>query len=201
LKALNRLREKAPGLNFENHFVSEQIWQEARHYYELNAALQPFREENGDRRTARLLARTIEARLEGTIERLFRLLGLRYPLKEMHSAYRAVARRHPEEATVALEFLESTLEPDIKKILLPLLDAPENLHDHGRELFGVEPRTTEDAIRELIRSHDPWLVACAIAAAGELNLRNLAPEIHEAAAECAEDVLEVARTAEARLAA
>jgi AAA family ATP:ADP antiporter len=201
LKALNRLRERAPGLNFENHFVSEQIWQEARHYYELNAALQPFREENGDRRTARLLARTIEARLEGTIERLFRLLGLRYPLKEMHSAYRAVARRHPEEATVALEFLESTLEPDIKKILLPLLDAPENLHDHGRELFGVEPRTTEDAIRELIRSHDPWLVACAIAAAGELNLRNLAPEIHEAAAECAEDVLEVARTAEARLAA
>jgi ATP/ADP translocase len=201
LKALNRLRETAPGLNFENQFVLEQIWQEARHYYELSAALQPFREENGDRPTARLLARTIETRLERTLERLFRLLGLRYPLAEMYSAYRAVARKQQEEAAAALEFLENTLEPDIKRILLPLLDAPENLHDHGRELFGVEPRTAEDAIRELIRSHDPWLVACAMAAAGELDLRDLAPDIHEAATDCTDDVLEVARSAEARLAA
>jgi AAA family ATP:ADP antiporter len=201
LKALNRLRETSPDLNFENHFVSEQIWQEARHYYELNAALQPFREENGDHRTARLLARTIEARLRNTLERLFRLLGLRYPPNEMYSAYRAVARNQQDEATAALEFLDNILERDLKRILLPLLEGPEHLHDHGRELFGVEPRSAEDAIRELIRSHDPWLVACAMAAAAELNLRTLAPEIHEAAAESAEDVMEVARTAEARLAA
>jgi hypothetical protein len=201
LKALNRLRETAPDLNFENHFVSEQIWQEARHYYELNAALQPFREQNGHRGAARLLARTIEARLKNTLERLFRLLGLRYPPKEMYSAYRAVAMNQQEKAAAALEFLDNTLERDIKRILLPLLDAPEHLPDHGRELFGVEPRTAEDAIRELIRSHDPWLVACSMAAAGELDLRSLVSDIHEAAAECADDVLEVARTAEARLAA
>ena len=41
-----------------------------------------------------------------------------------------------------------------------------NLHELGIELFGVEIRTAEDAIRELIRSHDPWLVACSMAAAG-----------------------------------
>jgi AAA family ATP:ADP antiporter len=200
LKALNRLRETAPELNFDNHFVSEQFWQEARYYYELSAALQPFREQNG-RTAANLLARTIEERLKGTLERLFRLLGLRYPPKEMYSAYRAVSRPDQEEATAALEFLDNTLERDIKRILLPLLDAPEHLHDHGRVLFGVEPRTAEEAIRELIRSRDPWLVACAMAAAAGLGLRDLAPEIHEAATDCAEDVMEVARSAEAALAA
>lgn len=202
LKALNRLRETDPKLNFEKHFVTEQISAEARHYYELNAALEPFKDrKNSGHTAARLLACTIEERLKETLERLFRLLGLQYPPKEMYSAYRAVARRQHDEATAALEFLDSTLERDLKRVLLPLLDAPEHLHEHGRELFGIENRTAEDAIRELIRSHDPWLVACAMAAAAELGMRNLAPDIHQAAEESRDEVLEVARSAEARLAA
>src|SRR5205085_12033535 len=171
-------------------------------YYELTAALEPFKSQEGrGRGAARLLALTIEERLRSTLDRLFRLLGLRYPPKEIYSAYRAVARRQHDEATAALEFLDNTLERDLKRILLPLLDAPEHLHEHGRELFGVEVRSAEDAIRELIRSHDPWLVACAMAAAAELGMRNLAPDIHQAAEESQEEVLEVARSAEARLAA
>jgi ATP:ADP antiporter, AAA family len=202
LKALNRLRETDAKLTFPKEPVMEQISAEARRYYELNAALQPFKDkEEGAHTAARLLARTIEDRLKGTLERLFRLLGLQYPPKEMYSAYRAVSQRQHEEATAALEFLDSTLERDLKRILLPLLDAPEHLHEHGRELFGVEVRTAEDAIRELIRSRDPWLVACAMAAAAELGMRNLAADIHQAAEESRDEVVEVARSAEARLAA
>ena len=183
MKALNRLRETDASLNFENHFVTEQFSAEARHYYELNAALAPFKErEDGEHTAARLLALSIEERLKRTLERLFRLLGLRYPPKEIYSAFRAVSRNQHEEATAALEFLDNTLERDIKRILLPLLDAPEHLHEHGKELFGVDVRTAEDAIRELIRSRDPWLVACAMAAAAELGMRNLAGEIHQAGA-------------------
>jgi ATP/ADP translocase len=202
LKALNRLRETAPGLNFENDFVTRQILAEARYYYELSAALEPFREHERKARTAAaLLAATMEERLRRTLERLFRLLGLRYPPKEIYSAYLAVSRKAHEEATAALEFLDNTLERDLKRFLLPLLDAPEHLLEHGRELFGVEARTVEEAIRELIRSHDPWLAACAMAAAGELELRSLAPEIRQAAKALEEEIVEVARAAEARLAA
>jgi hypothetical protein len=201
LKALNHLRE-ATQLNFENAFVTEQILKEARYYYELSAALAPFRErEGGDRTAPKLLARTIEERLRNTLERLFRLLGLHYPPKEIYSAYRAVSRQRHEEATAALEFLDNTLDRNLKRILLPLLDAPESLSERGRDLFGVEIRTAEEAIRDLIRSHDPWLVACSMAAAAELNLRSLAPEIAQAAEEAEGEVSEVARSAEAVLAA
>ena len=62
-------------------------------------------------------------------------------------------------------------------------------------------RTAEEAVRELIRSGDPWLVSCAIAAAAELQFRSLAPEIALAAKEAAEEVGEVARSAEVALAA
>jgi AAA family ATP:ADP antiporter len=211
LKALNRLRETNPELNFENAFVTDRIMAEARNYFELSIALSPFR--NGEEgspdntqrapggRAARLLARTIEDRLHHTLERLFRLLGLRYPPKEIYSAYLAVSRHNAEEAAAAMDFLDNTLERSLKRILIPLLDAPEHVGERGRELFGLKSQTAEEAIRDLIHSRDPWLVACAVAAAAELNLRNLAPEIAQAAVESESDVSEVARSAEARLAA
>jgi ATP:ADP antiporter, AAA family len=204
LKALNRLRETQPGLNFENAFVTERIMAEARSYFELNAALSPFRNgatEGAGGKAPRLLARTIEDRLRRTLERLFRLLGLRYPPKEIYSAYLAISHHHTEDAAAAMEFLDNVLERNLKRILLPLLDAPDHVAERGRELFGLEARTAEEAIRDLIRSHDPWLVACAMAAAAELKLRSLAPEIAQAAREAEEQISEVARSAEATLAA
>ena len=200
LKALNRLRESKPDLNFSEAFVNQQILREARYYYQLNAALKPFRdiERNG---ATRLLVRTIEERLKNTLERLFRLLGLRYPPKSIYSAYLAVQRHSHEEATAAIEFLDNVLSRDLKRVLLPLLDAPENVLEHGRELFGVAVPTAGEAIRELLHTRDPWLVACSMAAAAEMQLRELAPEIAQAGEKAEAEVSEVARSAEAALAA
>jgi ATP/ADP translocase len=202
LKALNRLRETAPELNFENSFVTEQILAEARYYCELSAALARFREyRDADRPAAKLLARTIEERVKKTLERLFRLLGLRYPPKEIYSAYLAVAQPRSADSIAAVEFLDSILERNLKRTLLPLLDAPDHLLERGQELFGIEIVSTEEAVRLLIRSRDPWVVACAMASAAELDLRSLTPDIAQAAEESLEDVSAVARSAQASLAA
>lgn len=201
LKALNRLRESAPRLNYADQFITVQIHQEARSYFELHAALAPFSDRNGPHRAACLLARTIEERLGQTLERLFRLLGLRYPAREIYSAYLAVSRRESEQYSAALEFLDNVLERDLKRVLLPLLDASSHVAETGRHLFGIEVKTAETAVRDLIRSGDPWLVACAMAAAAELRLRALAPDIQEAGRNSGAEVAEVARAATARLAA
>jgi HEAT repeat protein len=202
LKALNRLRETADHLQFDNDYITEQILKEARHYYELSAAVAPFNgNSSGGHRAVRLLAGTLEDRLKATLERLFRLLGLRYQPREIYSAYLAVSRKRHEESAAALEFLDNLLERDIKRILLPLFDAPDHLLERGRELFGVQQLTAEQAIRELIGSRDPWLTACAMAAAAELGLRNLAPEIERAAQSAEGDVGQVARAAQALFAA
>jgi AAA family ATP:ADP antiporter len=200
LKALNRLRESQPELTFDHMFITGQILKEAHHYAELNAALEPFREDSGQPAT-RLLARSIEQRLHDTLERLFRLLGLRYPARQIYSAYRAFQGRNHEDAVAAMELLDNVLERDLKRILLPLLDAPDHLLEAGRELFGVEVPSTEAAIRDLIRSRDPWLVACAMAAAAEMQLRSMAGEIARASETAATEVAEVARSAESVLAA
>jgi ATP:ADP antiporter, AAA family len=89
IRSLNVLRQDAPRLNYGRDSVMHQILTEARYYYEMNAALAPFRDAQNTSAT-RLLAATIESRLRSTLERLFRLLGLRYPPKEIYAAYLAV---------------------------------------------------------------------------------------------------------------
>ena len=200
VKALNRLREAAPQLDYGAAFVTRQILNEARHYFELNAALEPFRTLERPRTAPGLLARTIEVRLQNTIERLFRLLGLRYRPKEIHAAYLAVSRRRTEELSAALDFLDNVLDWELRRVLLPLLDAPAHLAEKGRDLFGIEVLDVESALRELIRSGDPWLVACASATAAELGTHNLAQDIAQAAEGAGKEAAQVAHAAAAALA-
>jgi ATP/ADP translocase/HEAT repeat protein len=200
LKALNRLRETAPHLDYGAAFVTTQILSEARYYFELDAALESLRTQTTPRPASALLGRSIEDRLRQTIERLFRLLGLRYPPKEIYAAYLAVNRQRAGELSAALEFLDNLLDHDLKRVLLPLLDASGQLTGRGRELFRIQIREPESAIRELIRSDDPWLVACAAATAAELHLCNLAPDIAQAAEYAGKDVFQVAQSALAALA-
>jgi ATP:ADP antiporter, AAA family len=201
LKALNGLREAAPNLNFDDAFVTNQLLDEARAYYEASAALAPFRELPGLERSAlRLLTGTIEERLKDTLARLFRLLGLCYPPKDVYSAYLAVSKPTRYDASAGLEFLDSVLERNLKRVLLPLLDAPQNVLDHGQELFGIRKLSVEEAIRKQIHSGDPWLAACAISAAAELQIRSLAADIVLAGREGTPEISQVAHAAQVALA-
>jgi AAA family ATP:ADP antiporter len=199
LRALNSIRNRQPNLDFHQGFVTEQILAEARYYFALSASLAPFAAQEAPRTATGLLARTIEQRLEQAVERLFRLLGLRYPPVEIYSAYLAWQTRRSEELGAALEFLDETLDRDLKRVVLPMLDEPTHVHEFGKRLFGCEPQTAESAIRELIASGDPWIVACAIAAARELKLSGLVPEIQCASRGASEPVRQIADEAMAVL--
>jgi hypothetical protein len=87
------------------------------------------------------------------------------------------------------------LERELKKILLPMLDEDARVTQVGRDLFGVEPRDAQTALRELIRSGDAWVVACAVATAGELRLTQLRPDIEPLSKRAGTEVGQVAQSA------
>jgi hypothetical protein len=122
-------------------------------------------------------------------------VGLRYPPKDIYAAYRALHHRKSEEYTAALEFLDNVLERELKKILLPLLDDDLQVGQTGRELYGIELKDTRSAIRDLIRSGDSWLVACAISTAVELKLTDLIADIEPLTARAGTEVSQVAGSA------
>src|SRR4029077_5074165 len=128
-------------------------------------------------------------------ERVFRLLGLRYSLEDMHAVYLAVRRNRGEQYLAALDFLDTVLDPPLKRVLLPLLDSSEGIAQRGRDLFGLEIRDAESAIRDLIHSPDPWLAACAMAAAGERKLHGLTNDILSVGERSGAEVAQVARSA------
>lgn len=199
LKALNKLRDAAPHLEYDMKTSAQQVLEEAKYYFELHAALAPLRDCDSPGRATSLLIRTLEDRLRATLERLFRLLGLRYPPNQIKAAYLAIHRRTGEDFMAAVDFLDHVLERELKRVLLPLLDEDAVLAQHALELFRIEQKDVPGALQSLLHSGDPWLTACAIAAAAELRLRELAHDVRHAGDACGYDVAEVARAAEAAL--
>lgn len=200
VKALSSLREHNPKLNYGKEPVTHQIMNEARSYYEMSLALAPFRE-SGKTPAARLLVETLEGRLRLSLERLFRLLGLRYPPREIYAAYLAVNnRKDSDRHTAAVEFLDNVLDRDIKRIVMPLLDEETRINQVGQDVFGLELPDVKTALRELMRSGDTWLVACAIATAAELRMNDLRSDIESVSGKAGGDVTPVAQSALAVLA-
>ncbi|HYH00227.1 MAG TPA: Npt1/Npt2 family nucleotide transporter [Terriglobales bacterium] len=90
------------------------------------------------------------AALRETIEvearRIFRLLSVRYPGNNLHAAYAAIRSRVPTLRDTALELLENTLDPRLRRMVLPLFDESLSLADRaaiGMRLFGNASATTE----------------------------------------------------------
>jgi ATP:ADP antiporter, AAA family len=199
LKALNRIRETKPKLNYGRDSLTENIMKEARYYYEMSAALYPFRETH-DTPAARILYETIEGRLKLTLDRLFRLLGLKYPPREIYAAYLSLSRPKTDEYIAAIEFLDTVLDRELKRYIMPLLDEQARVPQAGRDLFGLVPSDMKTALRELMRSGDSWLVACAVATAAELKATELRTDIEPLARKGGTEVGPVAQSALAALA-
>ena len=200
LRALSRLRETAPDLDYGPNSVRDQILAEAKYYFQIAAALEAFRECAKPHTPAGLLSSTLAERLKNSLDRLFRLLGLRYPPRQIYAAYLALKKGRGDQASAALEFLENVLERDVRRIMVPILDDPTLVVQHGRELFGIHPKDGESALRDLLHSGDEWLVACAIATAAQLNLTGLADDIHKVTGRDGSHLSQVARDAIAVLA-
>jgi AAA family ATP:ADP antiporter len=196
--ALGRLRKKSPDLDYGGEAIAQQVLAEARYYFELHAILAPLMETKARSRATALLARTLEHRAALAVERLFRLLGLRYPQNDVHAAYDSLRGSRREEATAALEMLENMLEHSLRRVVIPLMDLPSSVVEKGKELFRIQVGTAESALRELLMTEDTWLVACAASSAAEQGIRRLAPEI-QAAADKDPEVVPVARSALATL--
>jgi hypothetical protein len=135
-----------------------------------------------------------------TLDRLFRLLGLKYPPREIYAAYLSLNRPKTDEYIAAIEFLDTVLDRELKRYIMPLLDEQTRVPQAGKDLFGVAQRDTKTALRELMHSGDSWLVACAVATAAELRATELRTDIEPLARKAGTEVGPVAQSALAALA-
>ena len=200
LKALNRIRRDDPSVPIPEEQIDGEILEEARRYYRLRNCLRnnPDTQDPG----GNLLNRTLRERLSQAQERLFRLLGLRYPPKEIYDVYQEIKGLHSRRRARAIEYLDNVLERPHQQLLLPLLeeDSWERLEPFGKSTFGLEALKFEGCLREMIQTEDRWVKMVAIYRAGELRIRSLEPDIRRATEDPDAAVNETATLALSRIA-
>ncbi len=180
LKALNKLRRKDPALVPTDVDFSDLLDAELMGYYrsfQILAAFDPQASRSSESlESESLLTRALRERMEHELERIFRLLALIYPPRDLYNAFIGLHSGHPQLRANALEVLEHLLRPDLYRRLANVLDpeiALKEKLDFAERLCGITVDSKADAVRILLHSADCWLCACAIYAVVELRLTDL----------------------------
>ena len=98
------------------------------------------------------------------------------PGYDLESAYVGIQSNIRDIHDNALEFLENILRPQLRALLVPLLDSDVTVQQRvelANRTLGTTVSTQEEATALLAESGDPWLQACAAYAIGSLRLRTL----------------------------
>jgi AAA family ATP:ADP antiporter len=120
--------------------------------------------------------------MEQELERIFRLMALLYPGTALHDAYVGVRSPDGMVRANALEFLDNILKPDLRQVLVPLLDSHVTVEERivmADRIVGASLESAEQAVGTLLASGDVWLRSCAVYAVGALQLHGLEGELRK----------------------
>jgi len=137
--------------------------------------------------------------MEREVERIFRLMKLLFPSIDLQNAYRGIQSRDQATHANALEFLENTLNPALRTLLLPLIDSEVSVGERIRfadTFLNTTVATHEAAVAALVHSEDPWLKSCGVYAIGKLGLKTFDADLERLSRE--RDAMLQKRLAEAR---
>lgn len=200
IASLNKFRASRPDVRIDPGVLDLLLAAEIVGHYRSYQLLGPLRAPlAADDAVIEALHRTMEQELE----RIFRLLALRYPHPGLHDAYVGIRSSNRVVRANALEFLENVLKPELRHVLLPVLDAQVTIEERIRmadRVVGAPLESAEQAVETLLASDDPWLRSCAVQAVATLQLHALAPELQRHADSPHAAVRDAARAARARLA-
>ena len=135
IRALSEIRRNHPELKFNRYKVVAIILEECKLHHKTLSAMhtqiiisyrnrkksqKEITEAERDARTS--LLELLERRLDAGLERIFKLLGLRYRQKDVEIAYEGLLSEKQEAQANAIEFLDNLLTGDLKRTLLPIIE-------------------------------------------------------------------------------
>ena len=111
-----------------------------------------------------LLERALGERLERTLDRIYRLMGVLYEVDDIAVARQAIEHGGSKRRTHAIEYLDNVLQGKVRKRIMPLIDEtpPSAKVDHANLALKTRPRDLYDTLAQLIYDADPVIVAAAI---------------------------------------
>ena len=180
LRSLNTLKNRFPHLKFQKKDLLQQILEEAKLYQNtlsvlyIQAKSAEAEPEQSESRRARLsLIALLERRLDGTLERIFRLLGLKYPPGDIIPIYKGVQSKQPNLRISAIEFLDNILDMDLKKILIPIVETAmlETISEEAIRNLHLKLPTERQCFELLLNGKDMRVKLAVLHLIGQLGNR------------------------------
>ncbi|MFB6098581.1 MAG: HEAT repeat domain-containing protein, partial [Salinibacter sp.] len=171
-RALSKLHQSvafAPN----SEVLDAEIEREAEHYALLGQILHLGR-------TASLPVDAVQLRSlrRESLERIFRLLGIRYDQRDIYDAYLGIVSSDPQLRDSAIEFIDNLVDYQTRRYLLPLLDDPdlEQAVEIGTATFDEQIRQVDEARRYLREVEDPRFTALLDSAQAEVETLDEPPD-------------------------
>jgi hypothetical protein len=176
LEALERLRREQPALSFPRAPVEERAIAEARRA--LRSLSLRFNLLRDDGQGA-LLDRALEESEDRSLDRVYRLLGLVYPWRDVALARRGMEGDARTRARTA-EYLDNMLAGPVRRWLMPLLEDAtlEEKAVKANALLRTRVRDVLDTLSQLVHDEDEVLASAAVRRGEEKgHLRELAGDL------------------------
>jgi len=176
--AIERLHRSHPELTFPAEAIEALALKEGLRYFNyLSLHHNLFRDPAQARES--LLARSLSEKIARTVDRIFRLLGLIYPWKDIAAAQWALAHGDARARSGAAEFLDNLLTGNVRKRIMPALEElpiDEKVRK-GNILLRSRPRNEEETLLQLVHDDDQVVAAAAIHLVEERKLWKLATDL------------------------
>jgi AAA family ATP:ADP antiporter len=134
VSCLTRLKEKNLGLDFKQNVIANLILEECRLYNSTIDAMhtqiiihylrrKKIKFEDEQMSARKSLLEILERRLYNGLNRIFKLLELRFSQNDIRMAYNGITSGEAEDIVNAIEFLDIILNPNLKSVLIPIVEA------------------------------------------------------------------------------
>jgi len=177
IASLNKLRIIHPEVSLDPGTINLLLAAEIAGHYRSYQVLGPLQERLKEDDP---VLQAMQHAMEQELDRIFRLMGLLLPHVGLHDAYIGLRSKDELVRANSLELLDNILEPELRQLLVPLLDAQVTTAERiqlANRLVGAPLDSAEQAVATLLSSEDPWLRSSAIYAVGALQLRDLQDEL------------------------
>ncbi len=177
IAALNRLRRTNAALEFPKGRIEALTLAEGRrffNYLSLHANL-THAKQPGDS----LLAEALSQKMARTRDRIYRLLALIYPWRDIDAAEWTMRNGEPRARASASEYLDNVLTGQLRRQIMPILeDLPlDEKVRRGNVLLKTRPRDVEETLLQLINDEDQVVAATAIEAVRDQKLWALGDDV------------------------
>ena len=114
-----------------------------------------------------------------TVDRIYRLLGLLYPWKDVAAAPWSIEHGDQRTRANALEYLDNVLSTPLRHRVLPVLEEMplEEKVRRGNVFLKTRPRDVENTLLELINDDDQVIAAAAIDLVGQKEMWSLTDDV------------------------